>query len=114
MKLLENTLEKLTVWLQNIETQYGVNPIIFAVLLVLCAPFFYYSIYRIIRILASKERTRIFVWTTVFLAATILPYLYVVIFGRNLPWWVYGILVVLVGQSVVSLVGRFRRGKAAS
>jgi hypothetical protein len=35
------------------------------------------------------------------------------LFGRNLPWWVYGIIAVLVGQGVYSLVMKLR-GKAAA
>ena len=70
--------------------QYGVNPVIFLGLIVACAPFFYYSIYRLVRAVAKKEKGRVALWSSVFLAATSLPYLYVLLFGRNLPWYIYG------------------------
>jgi len=41
------------------------------------------------------------------------PFLYVLLFGRNLPWWVYGILALLIGQGVFSLVWKLR-GKPAT
>jgi len=44
----------------------------------------------------------------VFLAATATPYLYVLLFGRNLPWYVYLILAALLAQGVYSLVKKIR------
>jgi hypothetical protein len=89
--------------------QYGVNPVIFLGLIVACAPFFYYSIYRLVRAVAKKEKGRVALWSSVFLAATSLPYLYVLLFGRNLPWYIYGVFIALVGQGVYQLVKKIRR-----
>ena len=30
--------------------------------------------------------------------ATVLPFLYVMLFGRNIPWWVYVLIAALVAQ----------------
>ena len=89
--------------------QYGVNPVIFLGLMAACAPAFYYSIYRLIRAVAKKEKGRIALWSSVFLASTAIPYLYVLLFGRNLPWYIYLILAALVGQGVYQLVKKIRR-----
>jgi hypothetical protein len=32
----------------------------------------------------------------------------VLFFGRNLPWWVYGIIALLIGQGVFSLATKLR------
>ena len=88
--------------------QYAVNPWIFLGLMVACAPFFYYSIYRLVRAVAQKDTSRITLWSSVFLAATATPYLYVLLFGRNLPWYVYLILAALLAQGVYSLVKKIR------
>jgi CDP-diglyceride synthetase len=88
--------------------QFGVNPWIFLGLMVACAPFFYYSIYRLVRAVAKKEKGRITLWSSVFLAATATPYLYVLLFGRNLPWYIYLILAALLAQGAYSFVNKVR------
>jgi hypothetical protein len=88
---------------------YGVNPVIFLVLYFGSAPIWYYSLYRTLRALARKRGNEIMLWSAVFLASTVAPFLYVVLFGHNMPWWVYLLIVVLVGQGVLSLVQRLRK-----
>lgn len=89
---------------------YGVNPIVFLILLTGCSPFFYFSIYRLVRSIAKKNGREIGIWSAVFLVSTATPYLYVMIFGKNLPIWVYGILALLIGQGVISLIKKLRGG----
>lgn len=88
---------------------YGVDPVIFLVLYVLCAPPWYYSMFRTLRAFATQRTNEIMVWTTVFLVTSVLPFVYVMIFGRNLPWWVYAIIAALVLQVLLSLRRRLRR-----
>ena len=88
---------------------YGVDPVAFIVIYLASVPFFYFSIFRMIRALARRQQREIIVWSTVFLAATAAPFVYVLFFGRNLPWWVYVVIALLVGQGVFSLVRRLRR-----
>jgi len=92
---------------------YGVNPAIFLVIYLISVPFFYYSLLRMIRALAKKRGKEVVVWSTVFLCATVAPFIYVLFFGRNLPWWVYGIIALLIGQGVFSLIRKLRRTKGA-
>ena len=87
---------------------YGVNPAIFLVIYLISVPFFYYSLLRMIRALAKKRGKEVAVWSTVFLCATIAPFIYVLFFGRNLPWWVYGIIALLIGQGIFSLIRKLR------
>jgi presenilin-like A22 family membrane protease len=75
---------------------YGVDPVAFLVIYLVSVPFFYFAIFRMVR-------------STVFLAATAAPFLYVLLFGRNLPWWVYAVIALLIGQGVYSLVRRLTR-----
>jgi len=88
---------------------YGVNPIIFLAIYLGCAPFFYYSLFRTLRAAAKRLGQEVMVWSAVFLCATVAPFVYVLFFGRNLPWWVYGIIALLIGQGVLSLVRKLRR-----
>lgn len=88
---------------------FGVNPVVFLVLLLGTSPLFYYAIYRMVRAIATRKTNEITVWSMLFLLATAAPYLYVLVAGRNLPWWVYIIVALLLGQGVYSLVRRLRR-----
>jgi hypothetical protein len=99
-------------WAATISASYGVNPYLFIALTTICAPAFYYSIYRLTKALAARQRRQALAWSSVFLDATALPYGYVLVFGRNLPWWIYLILGVLLAQGVVALVRKLtnRRG----
>ena len=84
--------------------QYGVNPAIFLVIYLISTPFFYYSLFRVVQAFAKKRGKEALVWGTVFLCATIAPFMYVLFFGKNLPWWVYGIIALLIGYGIFSLI----------
>ena len=109
---IHSLITQIQPWMDSVRTKHGVNPVVFLVLMVLCAPFFYYSIYRLIRAGVKRDRGALTLWSTVFLIATILPYLYVLFFGRNLPWYVYLILAVLIGHSGWSLYKKLKGKKA--
>jgi hypothetical protein len=92
--------------MDSARANYGVDPVVFIVIYLVSVPFFYYSIFRMVRGLARKAQGEIITWSMVFLAATAAPFLYVLFFGHGLPWWVYGIIALLIGQGVWSLVRR--------
>lgn len=108
--MLSRLIGKFDVWVQDIHADYGVHPYVFIALVVICAPFFYYSIYRLIKGLAHRDKPQVMLWSTVFLAATVVPYVYVLLFGHGMPWWIYLVLVALLLQGVISLISRLRRG----
>jgi hypothetical protein len=86
---------------------------VFLVIYLVSVPVFYYSLVRTIRALARRLGNEAMRWSAVFLCAVVAPFLYVLVVGRNLPWWVYGIIAVLAGQGVWSMVMRLR-GKASA
>ena len=88
---------------------YGVDPVAFIVIYLACVPFFYYSIFRMVRALARRRQQEILVWSMIFLGATAAPFLYVLVFGRNMPWWVYVVIALLIGQGVYSLIRRLTK-----
>jgi hypothetical protein len=88
---------------------YGVDPLAFLIIYLASAPIFYFSIFRIVRALARGLRNEITLWSMIFLAATAAPFLYVLFFGRNLPWWVYVVIGLLIVQGVYSLVRRLTK-----
>jgi hypothetical protein len=107
--MIDYLLSQIRLLMDNARTKYGVDPVVFLVIYLACAPVFYYSIIRTIRALAKKNSAQLLVWSMVFLLSTVAPFVYVLIFGRNIPWWVYALLAVLIGQAVLSLILRLRR-----
>lgn len=81
-------------WFMGLGEEYGVNPIIFGSIYVGAIPFFTLSIGWLVR---NYRQDRSIVLPS--LAATfcfISAYLYLMIAGQNVPWWVYGIVVIMV------------------
>ena len=85
------------------------NPYIFVAIVAVCFPFFYFSLYRLAKSVAKRRMQQAGLWGLILLFAAIGPYIYVLIFGRNLPWWVYLIIGALVIQGGVSLMKRLKR-----
>jgi hypothetical protein len=90
---------------------YGVNPIIFLAIYFGCAPIFYYSLYRTLRAAAAKQGNQVMLWSAIFLGSNVAPFVYVFLFGHNIPWWVYAVIAVLVGQGVLTLALRVRKSR---
>jgi len=95
--------------MESARVSYGVNPLVFLILLLGTSPLFYYSIYRMVRALAARRVNEASLWSMLFLSSTATPYLYVLVAGRNLPWWVYIIIGLLLAQGIWSLVRRLRK-----
>ena len=74
-------------WLAGIRKTYGVNPLIFGALYLAGVFPFWLSIYKIIAGLKNKDLRPVRVFGFVLGIAIILPFLYVAVFGRNLPYW---------------------------
>ncbi len=81
-------------WFMNLGDQYGVNPIIFGSIYVGAIPFFTLSIAWLVR----NYRKGISIVFPVLSAALffISAYLYLMIAGQNVPWWVYGLVVLML------------------
>lgn len=88
--------------------QYGVNPAIFLAIYFSGVPFFYYSLFRMMRAFAKKLGKEAMVWSTVLLCTIVAPFIYVLFFGRNLPWWSYGIIALLIGQGMFCLIRKLQ------
>jgi hypothetical protein len=95
--------------MQTARELYGVDPIIFIVIYLACAPFWYFSLFRTLRAVATKRTSELTLWGTVFLATSVAPFVYVMIFGRNLPWWVYAIIAILIGEALWTLANKLRK-----
>jgi hypothetical protein len=107
--MVQYVISSLQSLMETARQQYGVDPIIFIVIYLVCAPFWYFSLFRTLRAVATKRTNELMLWGTVFLGTSVAPFIYVMIFGRNLPWWVYAIIVILVGEAVWTLAKKLRK-----
>ena len=87
-------------WFFNLGNQYGVNPIIFGSIYVGAIPFFLLSLSWLIRRLRQKKSIVVPLLLTGFFFIS--AYLYLIIAGKNIPVWVYGIIAALVGYGAYS------------
>ncbi len=110
--MMQLVIAKIEALMQAARDNYKVDPVVFLVIYLASAPFFYYSLFRMIRALARRLGKEVMLWSAVFLCANVAPFVYVLFFGRNLPWWVYGVIALLIGQGVFSLAIKLR-GKPA-
>jgi ABC-type Co2+ transport system permease subunit len=100
-------LETAKIWFLGLGDQYGVNPIVFGSIYVGAIPFFTLSVAWLMRnyrydksiILPALAATFFFVSA----------YLYLIIEGENVPWWVYGIVVLMVAYGSWSTLRSIRR-----
>jgi hypothetical protein len=99
---------KVQAWIASTRATYGVDPVVFLVISTVNAPFFYYTIYRLAKAVAKRDTARLPLWSTLFLASVVVPYVYVLFWGRALPWYVYAAMALLVAQGAWTLVKKLR------
>ena len=86
-EMVQFVIAKIEALMQAARDDYSVDPVVFLVIYLVSAPVFYYSLFRMIRALAKRLGKQVMLWSAIFLCANVAPLLYVLVFGRNLPWW---------------------------
>lgn len=81
-------------WFFGLGEKYGVNPIIFGSIYVGAIPFFMVSMIWLVR--NYRENKSIIFPALCTTGCFISAYVYLIIVGKNVPWWVYGIVVLMV------------------
>jgi ABC-type Co2+ transport system permease subunit len=107
--MIEFVTTQLAPLMRTAREDYGVDPVVFIAIYLVSVPIFYYSLFRLVRALAKRLDREIMLWSMIFLCTVVAPFVYVLFFGRNLPWWVYGLIALIVGQGVYSLIRTLRR-----
>lgn len=87
-------IEMSSEWFMGLGEEYGVNPIIFGSIYVGAIPFFTLSLAWLVKNYRSKRSVVLPFISTVFFFIS--AYLYLIIAGQNVPWWVYGIVILLI------------------
>jgi hypothetical protein len=95
-------------WFASLGRKYNVNPAIFGGIYVGAIPFFTLCVGWIISNLRRKKSIVLPVLAASFFFIS--AYLYLLIVGRNIPLWVYGVIVAMIGFGVYSTVRKIRAG----
>lgn len=95
---------------RELSATYNVNPVVFGILYVGGIPLFL----GVAAWLANRARLKksVTVQALLLLYLAIQPYLYVAVFGENLPVWVYGAIVALIGFGIWSTWKQVQKKKA--
>ncbi len=87
-------LEVIKDWFFGLGENYGVNPIIFGSIYVGAIPFFTFSVGWLVRNYRKKKSIIMPALSSGFFFVS--AYLYLIIAGRNVPFWVYLFILALV------------------
>ncbi|MCV0402447.1 MAG: hypothetical protein K5924_01925 [Chloroflexi bacterium] len=93
-------------WLGGLGREYGVDPLVYAILYVGSAPLFFGSLAWLIR--RARRRQHMLLPGASAALFFSLPTLYVIVAGRGLPWLVYAILAAFAAVGAVPAIRRVR------
>lgn len=94
-------------WFLSLGATYGVNPIIFGSIYVGAIPFFTASVAWLVRNLRHKKPIVLPLLASGFFFIS--AYLYLLIAGENIPWWVYAIVVGMIALGTYSTVQKIQK-----
>jgi len=93
-------------WFLGLGAEYGVDPLIFGAIYVGAIPFFTLSVAWVVR---NRRRGKSIVVPALLASFFFVSaYLYLLVAGQNIPWWVYGVLVAMVVGGAWSTVRKVR------
>ncbi len=104
-------IEYLKNWLNGIQQNYGVNPIIFAIIYFASVIPFWFSIYKIIAGIKNRNLNQVRTFGIILGIIIILPFTYVALFGHNLPFWFWIVAACVIGYSTYSTIRRIKSAK---
>lgn len=100
-------------WFLSLGADYGVNPLIFGGIYIGAIPFFMLSTAWLIRNYRKEESIILPAMSAIFFFIS--AYIYLIFAGENVPFWVYGVVVLLVVLGAFSTVKKVRdKTKGAS
>jgi hypothetical protein len=94
-------------WFMNLGAEYNVNPFIFGGIYLGAIPLFSFSIAWLIRNYRRGESIIMPVISAIFFFTS--AYIYLIIVGKNVPFWVYGAVVLLIVFGAYSTIKNIRR-----
>lgn len=99
-------LETLHEWIMGLSADYSVNPYIFATIYVGAIPFFTVSVAWIMRNLKQNKPIALPILSMGFCLSS--AYIYLLIVGENIPYWVYVLVIFLLAYGLYSTYQRIK------
>lgn len=93
-------LQAIHEWLMGLSAQYNVNPYIFASIYIGAIPFFTLSVAWIVRNKRREKSITLPVLATGFCFSS--AYLYLMVAGENVPFWVYLMIAAMLAYGIYS------------
>lgn len=93
-------------WFFSLGENYGVNPIIFGSIYVGAIPFFTISIGWLVQNYRKKKSIILPALSATFFFIS--AYLYLIIAGRNVPFWVYLVVIAMVAVGAYSTIKKVK------
>ncbi|HEX9509481.1 MAG TPA: hypothetical protein VF939_03295 [Puia sp.] len=94
-------------WFLGLGGKYHVNPLVFGSIYVGAIPFFFASLWWLVRNLKGGKPVVLPILATGFCFVS--AYLYLIVVGRNIPVWVYFLIAALVGYGTWSTIRSIRK-----
>ncbi|TVR34434.1 MAG: hypothetical protein EA390_02880 [Balneolaceae bacterium] len=94
-------------WFLGLSDQYGVNPFIFGAIYVGAIPFFTISVAWIVR--NYKKNVSITLPVLSASGCFVSAYIYLMIAGENVPWWVYAVVIGMLAYGGWSTYNKVRK-----
>lgn len=94
-------------WFLGLGAEYGVNPLVFGAIYVGAIPFFTLCVAWLVRNARRGQSIAVPALAAGFFFIS--AYLYLIIVGMNVPWWVYGFVALLVVGGAWSTVRSVRQ-----
>lgn len=99
--------ESFKIWFMSLGESYGVNPIIFGSLYVGTIPLFTIALGWVIKNI--KQKKPIFIPLMLTGVFFISAYLYLIIVGKNIPFWVYAFIALMIAGGLIGTIKKLRR-----
>ena len=100
-------LETIKDWFLGLGAEYGVNPFIFGAIYIGAIPFFSLSVAWLIKNYRNGKSIILPAMSATFFFIS--AYIYLIFTGRNVPFWVYGAVILLVIFGAYSTLKKVRR-----
>lgn len=100
-------IETIYAWFIHLGEQYNVNPFIFGSIYVGAIPFFALSVAWLVK--NHKQGKSTVLPTLAAGGFFVSAYVYLLIVGENVPVWVYGVIVLLLGYGAYSSIKSIRK-----
>jgi hypothetical protein len=104
---MAETLELIRVWIIEISERHGVDPVIFGIIYIGATPLFAAAVSWLIT--AYRNQRPIVIPALSCMLTYSSSYLYLIIEGENIPWWVYAMLLGFMGYGMFLSYRRIKR-----